>query len=350
MKIEQLTFTRFLAAISIVIFHFGKKSFLFNNDIVRSLFFNADVCVSYFFILSGFVMMLAYGNKTSLSARDYLRNRFARIYPLYFLAILIVLFLQIRTKNIDLTGLIFNIFMIQAWIPGYVLSCNPPGWSLSVELIFYILFPFIFNRIFKKVKIEKIAVLIIGFWIVSQIVFLSLFSTYEQESNLKDFLMYSPIMHLNEFFIGNLAGFIFVHKLQNKKGNYDVPILILTVLIFFALKSSINFHNGLLAVLFIPLIIVISLNTGFISRIFKKKSFVFLGEISYAIYILQFPVYSLFSAYTIKKYLHINDVTVVFLLQLIILIIISSVLYLYVEKPIQERLKIKRISLEHKLQ
>ncbi|SFD72578.1 acyltransferase family protein [Flavobacterium phragmitis] len=342
MKIEQLTFTRFLAAISIVIFHFGKKSFLFNNTIVKSLFFNADVCVSYFFILSGFVMMLAYGNKSFICAKEYFRNRFSRIYPLYFFAILLVLFLQIRIKNFDLLGLILSLFMIQAWIPGYVLIFNPPGWSLSVELIFYLIFPFVFNRFFKKERIEKIYLIIIGFWILSQIIFLALFPVYNDISNFKDFLMYSPIMHLNEFLIGNLAGFIFVRKIWHRIGNYDIPIFILSIILFFALKLPINFHNGLLAVLFIPLIILISLNTGIITKTFKMKSFVFLGEISYGIYILQVPIFSLFSAYSVNKYFHITDPTIVFFLRLIILILVAALCYIYIEKPIQEKIRAKQ--------
>lgn len=339
MRVEQLTFTRFVAAISIVIFHFGKKSYLFNNEVVQSLFFNADVCVSYFFILSGFVMMLAYGNKNFIAPKDYFIHRLARIYPVYIIAILFVVLIQIRTGNLNFTGLFLNILMIQAWVSGHVLSINPPGWSLSVEILFYICFPVVFNNFFKKTEIKKIFLFIILFWILSQVLFLILFPIYQEDIHLKEFLKYSPIMHFNQFLIGNLAGFIFINNLKNKKGNYDVMILILTVLVFFALKTPINFHNGLLAILFIPLILFISLNTGLITKIFALKIFVFLGEISFGIYILQFPVFSIISAYSITKYLHVTDVTLAFFIRLILLIIFAAISYLYIEKPIRNLIK-----------
>lgn len=346
MRINQLTFTRFLAAISIVIFHFGQKSFIFNNNNVKFIFFNANVCVSYFFILSGFVMMIAYGNKSGFSSIDYLKNRFARIYPLYFLAILIVLVLQIRTKSLDLLGLFSNVFMIQSWIPGKVLTFNPPGWSLSVELLFYAVFPLVFNMFLKNNNVKKIAGAIILFWVLSQVLFQSLYSLYggDELSSMKDILLYNPLMHLNEFLIGNLAGYLFIKKWQNKKSNYDFLILLNIGLVFLALKFplSLNFHNGLLAVLFVPLIFLISLNNGYITILFQKKAFVFLGEISFGIYILQFPVYSLVSAYSVNKHLHLSDPTIVFFLRLAILIMLSSFAYIYIEKPLQDKIRIKK--------
>ncbi|MCD9575275.1 acyltransferase family protein [Flavobacterium soyae] len=342
MRINQLTFTRFLAAISIVIFHYGKKSFLFNNFIVDFIFNNADVCVSYFFILSGFVMMIAYSNKSNISTKEYFTNRFARIYPLYLLAIFIMFLLQVRTNEIDLSGIFLNVLMIQSWVPGKILSVNAPGWSLSVEFVFYAIFPFLFNKCFNRFKIKPISLYIISFWILSQLVFQVFYYLYaETSTTAKDFIMYNPILHINEFLIGNLAGFIFIKKLQFKKANYDFLILTFAGLTILALKFSVGkiFHNGLLAPLFISLIILISLNNGIITKLFQKKLFVFLGEISFGIYILQYPVYSMFSAYSVNKYFHITDPTLVFFIRLVILIIASSLAYIYVEKPIQNKIK-----------
>lgn len=339
MRIDQLTFTRFLAAVSIVVFHYGGKSFVFNNDLVSFIFSNADVCVSYFFILSGFVMMIAYGNKSVIIEKEYYRNRFARIYPVYFLAILLTLFLQLRTNNLDLEGFFLNIFMMQAWIPGKLLSFNPPGWSLSVELIFYLIFPFVFNKGFKKIDFKLIAAYVIIFWFISQI-FIEMFFLFYSEIEFTT-IGGNPLMHLNEFLIGNLAGFLYVKKLQDKRRDFDFLILLLVALILFTLKTplNLNYNNGLLAILFIPLILLLSLNNGFISKLFQKKAFVFLGEISYGIYILQFPIYSIFSAYSVYKYLHIDDPTIVFFIRLVILFAVSSLSYIYIEKPIQNKIK-----------
>lgn len=336
MRIEQLTFTRFLAAVSIVIFHYGGKSFIFNNESINFIFHNADVCVSYFFILSGFVMMLAYGNKQVISVTDYFRNRFTRIYPLYFLAILLMFLLQLRSKNVDLLGLFLEVFMIQTWIPYQNSFLNPPGWSLSVEFVFYAIFPFVLNNLFKKMTFKRICLYIILFWILNQVI--QLFFSFYGNNELVS-INGNPLSHLNEFLIGNLAGFYYIKNLSQKKGNYDFIILILAGLVILTLKFSlgINFHNGLLAVFFIPLILFISLNNGFITKLFQKKIFVFLGEISFGIYILQHPIYSLISAYSVNKYLNLTNPTIIFFLRLVILIAVSSVAYIYIEKPLQDR-------------
>jgi peptidoglycan/LPS O-acetylase OafA/YrhL len=153
-RIEQLTFTRFLAAISIVIFHYGKESSLFNNENVSFMFEQANVGVSYFFILSGFVMIIAYIDKENIDFFEYVKNRLARIYPVYFLAIILILVIRFFA-GVNLVDLILNALMLQAWVPEKALTINFPGWSLSVELFFYILFPFLFNFFYKIKSLKK---------------------------------------------------------------------------------------------------------------------------------------------------------------------------------------------------
>jgi Predicted acyltransferases len=138
MRIEQLTFTRFLAAILIVIYHFGLDIFPFNHPAVSFIFKQANICVSYFFVLSGFVMMIAYGRKSNISFFKFMQSRFARLYPVYLLALLLYLWLT-RHYHFGLTNIILSTFIVQSWVPGKPLSLNYPGWALSVE-IFFILF------------------------------------------------------------------------------------------------------------------------------------------------------------------------------------------------------------------
>jgi peptidoglycan/LPS O-acetylase OafA/YrhL len=345
MRIEQLTFTRFIAAISIVIFHYGSNSFPFNNHYVQFIFKQANVGVSYFFILSGFVMIIAYNKGPKINYLNYLKNRFARIYPIYFIAIVLILILSILAKKIDFEGLFLNLFMLQAWIPEKALSFNFPGWSLSVELFFYVLFPFLFNSIYSKIRFTKLIYPIIIIWLFSQILFFLLLNhSYFKEFPLssKD-LSYFPLMHLNEFLIGNLAGIYFINK-KTKPQNFDIQITVIILTIIVALKYPIglNFHNGLLAIFFIPLIILIASNNGNLTTFSNHKTCIFLGEISFGIYILQNPVWQWISDYRLEKYLHIDKVensTLSFFVRLFVLILFSSLSYLYLETPIRNRIK-----------
>lgn len=157
MRVEQLTFTRFLAAISIVVFHYGGNIFPFNIKFIHLLFKQANMGVSYFFILSGFVMVIAYKDKVKIEYGDYIKRRFARIYPVYGLAILILLAYWLALKKpIDYKGLFLNLTLLQSWIPGYALSFNGTGWSLAVEMFFYFTFPFLFNYIYRSSSVRLI--------------------------------------------------------------------------------------------------------------------------------------------------------------------------------------------------
>lgn len=345
MRIEQLTFTRFVAAVLIVVFHFGTTKSFFSNENFQFIFKQANVGVSYFFMLSGFVMIIAYHKKTKINFKDYMRNRFARIYPVYLLALLLLLALFVISRQVRFTDFILNLFMVQAWVPNKALVFNIPAWSLSVELFFYALFPLVYNRYYSKINYIKLIVPIILFWCVSQLVYHYLLG----QTHLTDLfysntdIKYHPVFHLNAFLLGNLAGLYFV-KNSNKIKNYDLAIICVTALILIALKFPIglNFHNGLLAVLFIPLIVLMSLNNGFITKLFNKKAFIFLGEISYGLYILQFIVWIYISDYRLNKYFGLDkaeDFLFCFFLRLSILIIISALSYVYIETPIRNRIK-----------
>jgi peptidoglycan/LPS O-acetylase OafA/YrhL len=100
-------------------------------------------------------------------------------------------------------------------------------------------------------------------------------------------------MHFNNFLLRNLTGFVFIKKLKALKLNLDVSILIIMVLTYFVLNYQLgyNYHNGLFSVFFIPLILLISMNKGIITKISNLKMMVYLGEISYGVYILQLPIY-----------------------------------------------------------
>ncbi|MDQ1098521.1 MULTISPECIES: acyltransferase family protein [Chryseobacterium] len=339
MKISQITFTRFVAALAIVISHFNKDLFLYQLPYISEIFLRANVGVSYFFILSGFIMVIAYHRKEKIAYTDFYRNRFARIYPLYIVGV--ALYLITRYSGFNIYDLMLYLSGLQSWIPGKALVLNFPGWSISVEFLFYLLFPFLYNRYYSR-KNKSIWVITAIIWLTTQ-VFSNLYvhsSWYEgPHTDSHELGFYFPLLHLNQFLAGNLAGLLFIRKPSHK--NYDKEIILLLIAILLSLIFiPLNFHNGLMAVFFIPLIFLISRNNGLLTKVFSWKPLEYSGEISYAMYIVHIPVlYILRAVCTAANYNLSNDI--VFLIYIPVLILISALLYETVEKPLRNVLKSK---------
>lgn len=341
MKISQITFTRFLAAMAIVISHFNKDLFLYKINYISDIFLHANVGVSYFFILSGFIMIVAYHRKDKIEYFDYYRNRFARIYPLYVLGLL--LYVITRYSNFSFYKGFLYLFGLQSWIPGEAMILNFPGWSISVEFLFYLLFPWLYNYLYSKGN-KSIWIITVIIWIITQ-VFCNLYSasSYYQGPHTEshELLYYFPLMHINEFLAGNLAGLYFVKNSGQK--NYDVPVVIIFGLLLLSLIFlPLFYHNGLMGILFIPLIILISRNNGVLTRIFSLKPLQYLGEASYAVYITHIPV--LYILRELLKQGNYNfSIDIVFGIYIVVLVITCILFYQFIEKPLRDYLKSLRL-------
>jgi peptidoglycan/LPS O-acetylase OafA/YrhL len=336
LKITQITFTRFVAALAIVISHFNKDVFLYKIPYLSEVFLRANVGVSYFFILSGFIMIVAYHKKEKIGYSDYYRNRFARIYPLYAVGLLLLWFT--REEKFMFKDILLYLFGLQSWIPGKAMVLNFPGWSISVEFLFYLLFPFLYNYLYSK-KNKSIWVITILIWIVTQI-FSNLYMNsgfYEgPHTESHDFITYFPLLHINEFLIGNLAGLFFIKNYQQNNFDLSISLAFLAILLCL-IFVPLYFHNGLMGILFIPFIILISRNSGVLTKIFALKPLEYLGEISYAIYITHIPVLYILRQLIWKKY--IFDIDIMFGIYMVVLLLSSALFYQLIESPAREFLR-----------
>ena len=349
MNTTQLTFTRFIAAIFIVFFHFSGNLFPSDSDFLNVIRQNFSLGVSYFYVLSGFVMVLAYGNQDRVEPKKYFINRLARLYPLHIftlgLTIIVSIFLAINylgDYKFHPISFILNLTLLQAWFPHYSLTFNVPSWSISVELFFYLVFPFIFNHIYKKIKFRHFAIIVILFWVVCQIG-MNLFYTSSlyggKESLDRYFLHYNPIFHFNSFLIGLLFADIYKRYESQLSKNFDILIIFVFAmngLMIYALKNYL-LHNGLLAINFGFLILLIAANKGRITKLFNHKIVIHLGNISFAMYLLQNPVFIF-----LKKCLsiiNINNEYILFIIGLPILIICSHFTYRLIEIPWQKKIR-----------
>lgn len=145
--LPSLTGIRGLAAAAVFLSHIG---YLVGGtaagDVWRAVRPVGIAGVLCFFVLSGY--LLAQPSSLRGGGWSYLRRRLARIYPVYLLAlVLTVLFLALRGTGGDLLDpgtVALNLVLGQSWpAAGQDLSISLPAWSLSVELLFYLVLPLV---------------------------------------------------------------------------------------------------------------------------------------------------------------------------------------------------------------
>lgn len=104
--------------------------------------------VAYFFVLSGFCMMLGYRDRVmsgNFEYPSYLKRRLLKIFPLHWITLLVSLGIMfIRNGNIgNVRNLLVNVVLLQSWIPdgSVYFSYNAVSWYLSTALFAVLLFP-----------------------------------------------------------------------------------------------------------------------------------------------------------------------------------------------------------------
>jgi peptidoglycan/LPS O-acetylase OafA/YrhL len=355
MKLDQLTFTRFVAAMAVVILHTGSTVFPFNHPYIYPLVLKFNYAVSYFFILSGFIMIVAYNRYEKINTLEFLKNRIARIYPLLIFSVILLIlhgyFFNYEYINYYLIDGLWNISSLQTWVPGKALCHNYPVWSLTVEMFFYLVFPFFFNYIYKKNSFNKLTNWIMFFWIFCQFFYYYLlhYGYYQPAPSIShDLIYYFPPSHLNEFLIGNLAGIFYVNYLKGKENNYDVFVILFFMLtcVFFRFPMGVEYHNGFLALAFVPLILFSSVNNGWITKISQTKPLIFLGEISFGVYLLHIPVHR-FVTSLLPEY-GITEKTATFYIFVAILLLVSALSHLFIEKPCRDLIRSVKLRKQHK--
>jgi len=157
--IKPLTGLRFVAAMLVVMHHLLHIDVSSGHGVGRLLkkltlnFTSASfVGVSFFFVLSGFILTYTYlgrPGQVGINQRDFWVARLARVYPTYLfaLAIAAVPFWQewggpnTACATPKIVTALTTPLLLQAWTPCARAWWNAPGWSLSAEAFFYLLFP-----------------------------------------------------------------------------------------------------------------------------------------------------------------------------------------------------------------
>ncbi len=326
-NLSRLTFTRFIAVLIVVAFHFCANVPPFDNEEIAKVLRQGPYAVQYFFFLSGFIMASVYATN---KPENFNRNKFwiariARIYPVYFIG----LGLSLLLNTPDPLALLLNVTLTQAWSPAHALSMNNPGWSLSVEVFFYAVFPMILY-VLQKGKLWIGAAIAIALCMAHEAINIYLIHSFKNSLPINPILEYLgpyfPILSLPFFLAGNVLGTL--------SKNRQIP----SPLIKFASSAlAMAFLLAVWTYLRLPMImipfglLILSLTNSKKTSKLESPIAIFLGEASYAIYILHFPLYLLFINY-IAPNINASEAAK-FYIYLAGLISISSAVYAVIEKP-----------------
>jgi len=301
---------RFFAAYLVVIHHL--EQIRLKNDIYNlkdlSFFNNGGTAVTFFFVLSGFLisyLLLQERTRTNnISIKKFYVRRILRIWPLYFLLVIIGTLLipailnilnhsyemSYTFKEVILYYVFFSPFMVNILFGHHFLE---PLWSIGVEELFYILWAPLFKFLKKHILRVILSIIVVKFSL------LVIDSTFQLPSILSRIIR---ILQFESMAIGGAAAYI-IYNRKNKiescllfsKPAQIILILFIGALIFskkFLSEHSIFFDylysSGILirtlyTCSFAWLIVNISLNKKSLIRM-DNKVLDFLGDISYGIY------------------------------------------------------------------
>lgn len=146
-QLSSLTGMRFIAALMVFLYHSTLTEpniTAFRGNAAQALadtFSNVGwIGVSFFFILSGFV--LTWSARSGDTPTRFWRRRVAKIYPNHVVTFTLAMILFAAATTSPGTA-VLNLFLLQSWVPRLSVfnSVNLPSWSLCCEALFYLLFP-----------------------------------------------------------------------------------------------------------------------------------------------------------------------------------------------------------------
>ena len=306
-RLDALTSLRFFAAMMIVLLH-TQEGFGFGPSA-----FNLQQGVSFFYVLSGFILTLVYPRLSGWAAvRAFWRARFARVWPGYVLALFAGAWLVGYRWQPDTAAA--YLAMVQSWIPlpRYFFAYNPVGWSVATEWFFYLAFPLLvldFERTWKRklaLSLALVALLVALCQAIPMSTSQEVWQGREQWVPNQNGLMYiHPLARLFEFVLGMCVALAWRRRGAPRPRSLaaatalELAVLALcagSMLLSIATREWAEATWGFAiwrwqfacgsAPAFAALVYVVACGEGWVARALAWRPLVVGGEISYSIYLL----------------------------------------------------------------
>jgi len=341
-RLDALTGLRCFAALNIVFFHFGDpKSFGPLAPVVDAGYLS----VSFFIMLSGFVLAYNYAGRAREGKLDRVRfwkARFTRLYPVYLLSLILGWQTLAGERASHTTGdfwlgITLTPLLLQGWFPKIATFWNTPAWTMSAEAAYYVFFPWIAS-LKPPPKLSGHLWRLAALWFLGMIpgVLYVIFNpdhlAYVDRISTGywlEALKATPLPHLPSFVFGVLLASL--DEVIERTGLFRLWlglfgfVGIYTILVLHPPYALI--HDGLLMPLFGCLILGLS-GINPLSKLLGFTGFVLIGESSYCLYLIHFNVWNMLDLNRYSRWISYPTIVAMGMLTL----------YL-VEKPAQKLLR-----------
>jgi peptidoglycan/LPS O-acetylase OafA/YrhL len=344
--LPALTGIRTLLAIAIILFHFTPP----HLGLLYPFIDNGYVFVGVFFLISGYVLTYNYGQRAAtLVKREFWLARFSRLYPVYFLVLLLSVTMlgdewRARPHAEFWQGLILTPLVLQGWSPSVATFWNTVAWTLTSECVLYAAFPWLIRAPWPKRPVQLV-LLLVALWVVGLVphsLYLYLNPDHiagpvdrYSSTTLIRFLKYTPLPFVCTFLIGvTLAKLQLALTLTPRQRLILSALSLAAVGVFFYVlvrhTPYLLMHGGLLTPLFAALVLGLS-GPHPISAVFSWRPLLLIGESSYCLYLLHFNVFQLLHTYHVPERLHLAALDP--WLSYVILILFALAVFHFVETP-----------------
>ena len=317
-QIKALTGARFAAIMIIVGSHF---EFLYQysiGSIYYNYFHNATMGVDFFFMLSGFGMMLSSiktdpagkkQNNTLKSLLNYSFKHVSKIYPLYVATLLIGIpyymmhsiiengksFFEASIHTISKFIVCLTLLQSTTGMMRFSHGLNAVCWFLSTLFCIYIISPIIMRYLKRKIKTTKEAMLFIIISIFCSFIFAIVLEWVEKNTIFDMICFGSPYRRIFYVICGMITAQIYTFNRNcTIKITFEYLSIILSIIWFF-MRNTISYKIGAFIyiidmILCIFVLYALAFEKGKISFFFASKKMVYLGNISMYIFITHFLI------------------------------------------------------------
>lgn len=366
--IPEIDGLRFIAIASVVLLHLS--SFLIAKDtnqyedsldysFLKNLLSYGHLGVPLFFSISGFILAMPFAkfhiaNGNPVNLKSYFLRRLTRLEPPYIIIMTILLFGAIYVaKNISFNDGIASYLASLIYSHNFIFPENLPKlngvtWSLEVEVQFYVLAPLMAYLFYvKSLLARRLSLFVIAIFFIAL-----------NQFDFNPFHFISLINYFHYFLAGFLLADLYVsNSTVIPKTKFDSLIGLFFFVMIWLFENA-DFKSNLHQFVW-ELIQFVSIFFFYyyvlFHKIFRFLSFKLItnvGGMCYSIYLLHYPIISMFGnpilKYTFSEYTFIN-VSIYSLILLFLIMSISSVFFLLIEKPCMDKDWHKKIFKLHKV-